>query len=57
MRRPGWTTYEAGMAQLDDSVGTVMKKLKDEGLEDNTMVELFQDHSDPRLLGRGARCR
>jgi arylsulfatase len=25
----GWTTYEAGMAQLDDIVGAVMKKLKD----------------------------
>ena len=27
----GWSEYEAGMAQLDDIVGAVMKKLSDEG--------------------------
>jgi arylsulfatase len=34
----GWTRQEAGMAQLDDDVGTVMKKLKDLGVDDNTIV-------------------
>src|SRR5215470_4829946 len=33
MRTPenGWTVYEAGMAQLDDIVGSVMQHLKDKG--------------------------
>ena len=32
----GWSIQEAGMAQLDDIVGSVMKYLKDNGLEDDT---------------------
>src|SRR5712691_772512 len=31
--RNGWTIHEAGMAQLDDDVGLVMKKLKDMGVD------------------------
>src|SRR3569833_3669545 len=34
----GWTIHEAGMAQLDDDVGMVMKKLRDIGADDNTIV-------------------
>jgi arylsulfatase len=34
----GWTIYEAGMAQIDDIVGDVMKKLKDMGVDDNTIA-------------------
>jgi len=46
MRTPenGWGTYEAGMAQLDDVVGAVMKKLKDDGLEGNTIVVFTTDN-------------
>ena len=40
----GWTIYEAGMAQLDDIVGTVMKKLKDSGLDQNTIVVFTTDN-------------
>ena len=40
----GWATVEAGMAQLDDIVGSVMKKLKDEGLDDNTIVLFTTDN-------------
>ena len=40
----GWSTYEAGMAQLDDIVGAVTKKLKDDGLEDNTIVVFTTDN-------------
>ena len=40
----GWSIHEAGMAQLDDIVGAVMKKLKDDGLEDNTMVVFTTDN-------------
>src|SRR3954468_9014083 len=46
MRTPqnGWATVEAGMAQLDDIVGTMMKKLKDEGMDDNTIVMFTTDN-------------
>ena len=46
MRTPenGWTISEAGMAQLDDIVGAVMKKLDDEGLANNTIVVFSTDN-------------
>ena len=40
----GWTIHEAGMAQLDDVVGDVMKKLKDMGVDDNTIVVFTTDN-------------
>ena len=40
----GWTIHEAGMAQLDDIVGDVMKKLKDMGVDDNTIVMFTTDN-------------
>ncbi len=46
MRTPenGWSVEEAGMAQLDDIVGSVMQKLKDSGLDDNTIVVFSTDN-------------
>ena len=46
MRTPenGWTIEEAGMAQLDDIVGSVMKYLKDNGLENNTILIFTTDN-------------
>lgn len=46
MRTPenGWTIYEAGMAQVDDIVGSVLKKLKDDGLDKNTIVVFSTDN-------------
>jgi arylsulfatase A-like enzyme len=46
MRTPenGWSESEAGMAQLDDIVGAVMKKLKDDRLEENTIVMFTTDN-------------
>ena len=40
----GWSIEEAGMAQLDDIVGSVMKKLKDNGLDDDTIVVFTTDN-------------
>ncbi len=40
----GWSEEEAGMAQLDDIVGSVMQYLKDNGLDDNTMVLFTTDN-------------
>jgi arylsulfatase len=46
MRTPenGWTVEEAGMAQLDDIVGSVMKYLKDNGLDNNTIIIFTTDN-------------
>jgi arylsulfatase len=46
MRTPenGWSVEEAGMAQLDDIVGSVMNYLKDNGLDDNTIVAFSTDN-------------
>ena len=40
----GWSIHEAGMAQLDDDIGLVMKKLKDLGVDDNTFVLFTTDN-------------
>ncbi len=40
----GWTIHEAGMAQLDDIVGSVMQYLKAKGLDDNTIVMFTTDN-------------
>ena len=40
----GWGVYEAGMAQLDDIVGAVMKKLKDAGIENDTILVFSTDN-------------
>jgi arylsulfatase A-like enzyme len=40
----GWNTYEAGMAQLDDIVGSVMKKLEDMGVADDTILVFSTDN-------------
>ncbi|HXJ96659.1 MAG TPA: arylsulfatase [Terriglobia bacterium] len=40
----GWSEEEAGMAQIDDIVGSVMQKLKDSGTDDNTIVMFTTDN-------------
>jgi arylsulfatase A-like enzyme len=40
----GWSEEEAGMAQLDDDVGLVMKKLVDMGVDNNTIVLFTTDN-------------
>ncbi len=46
MRTPenGWSIQEAGMAQLDDIVGSVMKYVKDNRLDDNTIIVFTTDN-------------
>jgi arylsulfatase A-like enzyme len=39
-----WSMQEAGMAQLDDIVGDVLKKLKDMGVADNTIIVFTTDN-------------
>jgi arylsulfatase A-like enzyme len=40
----GWSIYEAGMAQLDDIVGSVMQHLRDKGLDNDTIVVFSTDN-------------
>jgi arylsulfatase len=40
----GWSIQEAGMSQLDDIVGSVMKYLKDNDLEENTILVFSTDN-------------
>jgi arylsulfatase len=40
----GWSIQEAGMAQLDDDIGLVMQKLKELGVDDNTIVVFTTDN-------------
>jgi arylsulfatase len=40
----GWSIEEAGMAQLDDDIGLVMKHLKEMGEDDNTIVVFTTDN-------------
>ncbi len=40
----GWSIEEAGMAQLDDVVGSVMKYVKDNGLDGNTIIAFSTDN-------------
>lgn len=40
----GWSIHEAGMAQMDDDIGIVMKKLTDMGVDNNTIVVFTTDN-------------
>jgi len=40
----GWSIQEAGMMQFDDIIGSVMKKLEDMGVADNTIIVVTTDN-------------
>jgi arylsulfatase A-like enzyme len=46
MRTPenGWSVQEAGMAQLDDIVGAVMQKVKELGIDNDTIIGFTTDN-------------
>jgi arylsulfatase len=39
-----WSIQEAGMVQFDDIIGSVMKKLEDMGVDDNTIIIVTTDN-------------
>lgn len=40
----GWSIHEAGMAQLDDIVGSVLKYVKENGMDENTIIVFSTDN-------------
>jgi len=40
----GWSLQEAGMAQFDDIIGSIMKKIDEMGIADNTIVVVTTDN-------------
>jgi len=40
----GWSVYEAGMLEVDDTVGKVMNYLETKGIKDNTIVVFTTDN-------------
>ena len=49
--KTGWTIHEAGVAQVDDVVGSVMEKLKDIGVDHNTIVMFTADNGAVNFTG------
>ncbi len=44
-------TYDAMMLAMDEAIGTVRKKLVDEGLDKNTLVVFISDNGGPTMKG------
>jgi len=50
--RRDWANYLEFIQILDKKVGEVLKRLKEDGLADNTIVFFFGDHGRPHLRGK-----
>ncbi len=44
-------TYAAMLSAMDDAVGAVLDKLRDSGLEENTLVFFLSDNGGPTMPG------
>ena len=49
-----WGIQEAGMKQMDDNIGYVMKKLEEMGELDNTIIAFTTDNGGQSRLSRMA---
>ena len=47
IQNPKRKTYAAMVSAMDDGIGTVLQKLKEKGLEENTMVVFLSDNGGP----------
>ena len=47
--RADWANYLATIEVLDRKVGAILKRLKDEGVLDNTLIIFFGDHGRPHV--------
>lgn len=50
--RKDWAMYLESVQLLDQHVGLVLQRLKDEGLEQNTIVMFFADQGRPHVRGK-----
>lgn len=48
---PQRRTYAAMLAAMDDAIGRTIATIRDEGLEENTLVIFFSDNGGPTMLG------
>jgi arylsulfatase A-like enzyme len=44
-------TYAAMLSAMDDAIGAVLAKLREKGLEDNTLIFFFSDNGGPIMIG------
>ncbi len=44
-------TYAAMLSAMDDAIGKVMAKLREKGLEDDTLIFFFSDNGGPTMIG------
>lgn len=51
--RYDWATYLDTVEYMDDEVGVIMQSIKDEGIEDNTIVIFIADNGRCNLRGKG----
>ena len=44
-------TYAAMLSAMDDAIGQVIAKLRDKGLEEDTLIFFFSDNGGPTMIG------
>ncbi len=44
-------TYAAMMSAMDDAIGQVLAKLREKGLEEDTLIFFFSDNGGPTMIG------
>lgn len=50
--RKDWALYLETIQLLDKQIGSILKRLKDDGLAENTIVFFFGDHGRPHVRGK-----
>src|SRR5690606_9001876 len=50
--RKDWSLYLETVQLLDRQIGSILQRLEDDGLADNTIVFFFADHGRPHVRGK-----